>query len=224
MWTLSSSMADKCFGVFNVILIVGAAAVLIGTIGTVIIAGVREQFSDLRISSNEAEARRAVADSDVAKQGAEEARANAATANERAATLEKEAAQLRLALEAAKEETARIHAGVASRHVSTAQRALIAATIAGKNLMISVQTWAGGDPEVNAYRDELAAAFVLGASVTIGDNTATPPLVGLLLLDFPAKENSVAANALAAAQIVFEYRRSEVPHPILRVGIKRPTL
>jgi uncharacterized protein YdiU (UPF0061 family) len=101
-------------------------------------SGVREHFADERIKSNEAETARAIADSDIAKASAETAKANAATANERAALLEKDAAQLRLALEAAKEETQRISQGVSSRHVLPAQRALIASTLSGKHFGMAV--------------------------------------------------------------------------------------
>ena len=53
MWTLSSAWADTLFALFNGVLIIGAAAVLVGTIGTFIITGVREKFSNERISNNE---------------------------------------------------------------------------------------------------------------------------------------------------------------------------
>jgi hypothetical protein len=53
MWDVSSSAADRLFAISNVVLIVGAAAVLIGTIGAIITSGIREQFSNERISANE---------------------------------------------------------------------------------------------------------------------------------------------------------------------------
>jgi hypothetical protein len=225
MWTLSSSMADRLFAISNAVLIIGAAAVLIGTIGSVVIAGVRERFSDERIASNEAETKRAIADSDVAKKGAEEARANAATANERAAMLEREAAQLRLALEAAREETERVHQGVASRHVLLAQRELIRSALSGKHFAISIVTWAGDEPEVVSYRDELASAFSeAGAEVAVDNNVMNPAQVGLLLLDSTVLADSTAAQALSAAGIEFAYRQVKTPSPILRVGVKKPTL
>lgn len=53
MWDISSSLADALFAWANVLLIVGAASVLIGTIGAIMMGSVREQFSNERISSNE---------------------------------------------------------------------------------------------------------------------------------------------------------------------------
>lgn len=51
--------------------------VLAGTICTIILAGVREQFSNARISENEAKTAQAIAESDVARKGAAEANARA---------------------------------------------------------------------------------------------------------------------------------------------------
>jgi hypothetical protein len=73
MWTISSSWADFLFDVANVVLIVGAAIVLIGTIGSIKIAAIRDQFSNERISANEAATKKAIAESDVAKADAAKA-------------------------------------------------------------------------------------------------------------------------------------------------------
>ena len=62
--------ADRLFAWSNAFLIFGAVVVLIGTIGSVVMASVREQFSNERISANEAETA-------VAKRGAAEANARA---------------------------------------------------------------------------------------------------------------------------------------------------
>jgi hypothetical protein len=72
--------ANVWFDVFNGVLFLGAVLVAVGTLGTIKTAAVKERFSDERIASNEAETRRAVADSDLAKQGAAEANARAAEA------------------------------------------------------------------------------------------------------------------------------------------------
>jgi hypothetical protein len=92
MWEITSSSADRLFAISNFVLIVGAAAVLIGTIGTIVLSGVREQFANERISTNEAETNRAIAESELAKSGAAEANARAAEANQKASE-----AQLKLA-------------------------------------------------------------------------------------------------------------------------------
>lgn len=82
MWNVTSSMADFLFCVSNGILILGAALVLCGTIGSIIIGGVREQFSNERISENEKETSRA--------------NESAAKANERATKAELELEQYRV--------------------------------------------------------------------------------------------------------------------------------
>jgi hypothetical protein len=59
MWNISSGTADFLFSLSNVVLIIGAAAVLIGTIGSIKMASVREYFADLRLSENERETSKA---------------------------------------------------------------------------------------------------------------------------------------------------------------------
>lgn len=78
MWNVSPSMADSLFAWSNVVLVVGAAAVLIGTIGSIKMGAIREHFADIRISENERATAQAVAESDIAKESA--AKANAAAA------------------------------------------------------------------------------------------------------------------------------------------------
>jgi hypothetical protein len=53
MWNIAPSLADSLFAWSNAILVVGAAAVLIGTIGSIKMSGIRERYADLRISENE---------------------------------------------------------------------------------------------------------------------------------------------------------------------------
>ncbi len=54
-----------------------SAMVLIGTIGAIVLSGVREQFSNARISENETKTAQAIAESDTARRGAAEANARA---------------------------------------------------------------------------------------------------------------------------------------------------
>jgi hypothetical protein len=77
MWEISSPLADRLFAVSNAVLIIGAAMVLIGTIGAIVLSGVREQFSNARIFDNEVKTAQAIAESDTAKKGAAEANARA---------------------------------------------------------------------------------------------------------------------------------------------------
>src|ERR1700730_4582251 len=77
MWEIPSPLADRLFAVSNAVLIIGAAMVLIGTIGAIVLSGIREQFSNARLSDNETKTAQGIAESDTAKKGAAEANARA---------------------------------------------------------------------------------------------------------------------------------------------------
>src|ERR1700694_1374008 len=84
----SPESASLWFDIFNGVLFTGALLVTIGTWGTIRTAGIKERFSDERIAVNESETRRAIAESDIAKEGT-------AKANERIAELSTQAERLR---------------------------------------------------------------------------------------------------------------------------------
>lgn len=84
----SAEEAANWFNYYSYLLFAGAVVVALGTYGTIVAGKAKDRFSDERVAANEAETKRAVADSDAAKEGT-------ARANERAAALEKEAEQLR---------------------------------------------------------------------------------------------------------------------------------
>lgn len=65
----SPEAANLWFDIFNGVLLTGAFLVAVGTWGTIKTASIKERFSDERVSTNELETRRAVADSDTAKEG-----------------------------------------------------------------------------------------------------------------------------------------------------------
>jgi hypothetical protein len=137
IWTVTEPLANSLFFWSNALLIVGAAAVLIGTIGAIGMGAAKEQFSNERIAANESLTALANAEAEKAKEGsaqankaasearlaAVEANERVAAANERAAALEKEAAEF-------KAEAASLRAGLAQRMPRTIsesqQRELIA--------------------------------------------------------------------------------------------------
>lgn len=84
----SSESASLWFDIFNGVLLLGAFFVLLGTWGTIKTGAIKEKFSDERTLANEAETKRAVADSDAAREGT-------ARANERIAELTTQSEQLR---------------------------------------------------------------------------------------------------------------------------------
>lgn len=100
--TISSPLANFLFDLANVVLSVGAAAVLLGTLGVVWMGSVKERYSDERIAANEAKTATANASAERAREGASqaderagEANKEAGRANERAGQLEKDAAEAR---------------------------------------------------------------------------------------------------------------------------------
>jgi len=95
----TADSAALWFNIFNGVLLLGAFLVLVGTWGAFKAGAIKELFSGERIAANEAETKRAIADSDAAKEGT-------ATANERIAELSTQSEQLRKDAAEAKERTA----------------------------------------------------------------------------------------------------------------------
>lgn len=62
MWDITSETADWLFNLSNGILVIGAVAVVVGTVGAIKLASVREQFSNDRIAAAEEHARQARSD------------------------------------------------------------------------------------------------------------------------------------------------------------------
>jgi hypothetical protein len=96
MWTVTEPTAGFLFNLSNVVLICGAVAVLIGTIGAFAMGAAKEQFANERISANEAETARA--------------NAEAAQANESAAQAQLALAQLKAPRTLSMEQQQRIRA------------------------------------------------------------------------------------------------------------------
>ena len=87
MWNVTSPMADFLFNLSNVVLVIGALAVLLGTIGSVKMGAVREQFSNERISANEAETERAKAEAYKAQLALEQFKAPRSLTDEQVARI-----------------------------------------------------------------------------------------------------------------------------------------
>ena len=93
MFDLTLDSANLWFEIFNVVLFAGALAVAVGTWGTIKTAAIKEKFADERIAANEAETKRAVADSDSAKEGTAKAHERIAELSSQAEGLKKDAAE-----------------------------------------------------------------------------------------------------------------------------------
>jgi hypothetical protein len=80
MWSITSPRADFLFDLSNWILIVGAFAVFVGTIGSITMGTVKEYFASERLSLNELATEHAKTDAEIAREGAAKANARAAEA------------------------------------------------------------------------------------------------------------------------------------------------
>jgi hypothetical protein len=114
----SPESASLWFDIFNGVLFAGALLVTVGTWGTIKTAGIKERFSDERIAANEAETKRAIADSDAAKEGT-------AKANERIAELSAQSEQLRKDTAEAQAQTKRSEVKLAQLRKLAERRALV---------------------------------------------------------------------------------------------------
>ena len=108
MWNVSSAWADLLFDVSNWILIGGAFAVFIGTIGSITMGTAKEYFANERLSANETATERAKADAEIAKEGAANATERAAEADARAAQARLELAKFRASRTLTREQRIRI--------------------------------------------------------------------------------------------------------------------
>lgn len=148
--------------------------------------------------------------------------ADAAKARERTAALEVEAGRLRLALDATKAEANRIGQGLASRHLSQSQKALIASALRGKTFTVLIFVENDGDPELKEYARELILAFQeAGLDVKVNGATRYPVPVGIKVIDSANRASSDIAMALEAAQIEFDFVTDAPPMPMIRVGAKK---
>jgi hypothetical protein len=89
----SADSAGLWFDIFNGVLLLGAFFVLVGTWGTIKTSAIKERFADERTAANEAETKRAIADSDAAKEATAKADLRIAELSTQAEGLRKDTAQ-----------------------------------------------------------------------------------------------------------------------------------
>ncbi len=122
MWNVSEPMADLLFAASNWLLILGALAIFVGTIGAFTMSAAREYFAKERALANEAEVARAGAT-------AESAKAAAAIANEAAAKANERAAQANLAAESERIERLKLEEKLAPRSFSLQEKTQLVARL-----------------------------------------------------------------------------------------------
>ena len=207
MFDIPLDLAKAIYNTANVILILGAVLVAGGTITAIWTSGIRDRFADERISQNEAETFRAVAD-------AASANEEAARANERAALLENEAEQARL-------ETERLRQQMAWRRLSEGQIRTIADGIAELTMPLELSA-IGNDQESVLFASDIRRAL-LAAGIETPVNSAfiAGAVVVGIIISGPKDESLRVARAFAAAGLNVEVKEQEGDLKIL-VGSKPP--
>ena len=193
MLDLSQNAADWLFGASNVLLVLGAGAVLCGTIGVIWTGGIRELYSNERISKNEAETASATADAARANEGAEQARATAESLHLEIAKANERAAEAQLALEKYK----------APRSLTSEQLKAIAA-VAAAHRGIAIDLFLAGDAlDMPALAQSLSNVLIKAggwAPMTWTWIGVTPFTGSFILIKEHAKDDNVAAaKALSMA-------------------------
>jgi hypothetical protein len=115
LFDLSQGAADMLFGWANVILIFGAALVLVGTIGAIWTGGIRERYAGERLSGNEVKTAKAIA--------------AASEANERTAEFQVQSKQAQLDLERERVARLKLEEKLRPRSISEEERRQLLATL-----------------------------------------------------------------------------------------------
>lgn len=142
-WNISSETADTLFNAFNIALIAGAIIVAIGTMGAIWTGKIRDHYSDLRISSNEAR---------TAQAGAEAARANevAAIANKSAADATLHAAEV-------EQQNIQLREKFANRRITAEQYKVLVAELSKHPNGFNIEVM--GDSESGLYAADILKTF-----------------------------------------------------------------
>lgn len=186
VFDISQPLANALYGLSNVVLIVGALAALMGTIGTIWTAGVLDRYSDQRISANETETAKA--------------NAQAATANAEAQKSAADAAQARL-------ETEKLRAHFAWRRMTQAQFDRLTASLRRLRPQLEgkLSTWVYNEGEAASLADQINAAIEKAGYRTMssgGQSGGKVPFYGVRVdnQSFP-KEGRLLRDALVDAGI-----------------------
>lgn len=217
-FAISSETADSIFGWSNFILILGAAIILVGTIGAIWSAGVRERYADLRLSKNEKETA-------TAKENAEKASENAAIANMRTEEIRKENILIQLELERERIERIKLGQSIIPRKLTGEQIDSLTSTL--RMSPPSVRFTIIRDHEANAYGKSIISAFAKVGSKIVIDEIGVPlPQYGITLTI--ETENITTKTILAAfdaAKIPIQLKNGKIDSAfdaIIEVWLRPP--
>jgi hypothetical protein len=146
MWNVSSPTADALFTFSNVLLICGALAIFIGTIGAFSMSAAKEFFANARIAANEADTARA--------------KESAAQAGERAAQADSRAAEANLKAETERVERLKLEAKYAPRILSDEQATSLQNALASlKGNDVDIVSYEGLGTDVAMLSQQIAAVM-----------------------------------------------------------------
>ncbi|MBA9063158.1 hypothetical protein GGQ91_002546 [Methylobacterium fujisawaense] len=152
MPTISSPLASLLFDVSNVVLSLGAAAVLIGTLGVIWMGSVKERYSDERIAANEAKTATANA-------AAETARADAARADERAGLANEVAAKANQRASEADLARAKLEARLAPRRLTDEEKRALQQVLGKRRDYKQIDVISEGSPEATYFASQFVEFF-----------------------------------------------------------------
>lgn len=156
IFDVAPEAATLWLDISNLFLIVGAVVIAFATYGSIKFAGIRDEYSEQRTSKNEAETKRAIADSDIAKEGTSKANERIAELSTQAEQLRKDTADANLSAETARLELEKFRA---PRILGIDKSDAIAKSLlkfAGTRFDASVVS---GDPEAINFLGEIAGTL-----------------------------------------------------------------
>lgn len=178
---MSESTANSINNVSNVIIIVGAALVLVGTITAVWSAGVKEQFSNEKIMDNKAKVEIAQAEVEKAKE---------------------HAAILGLETEKAKFEQQRLKAQLAWRRLNHQQFDVIKLGLVGVEFPDVWVTFVGDDPESNLFREDINSVLT-ESGIKTNYFSGYKMAVGLKIIGPDSEFKEILIKAFEQAELDF---------------------
>jgi hypothetical protein len=190
MFDVSLPWAEFWYDAFNVLLFLGAFAVAVGTYGSIRMGYVKERFSDERMSANEKETKRAVAESDKANATLGLAQADIVKANAEIAIAHATAKALEKEVEQARAEQERLKAIAAWRRITRQQYDTLLANLKGHSISLFMVSTVTSDPEAIQYFDDIVNTLT-DAKVELkikATNMTRAAGLGVSDDDFPGKD------------------------------------
>ncbi|WP_163006091.1 hypothetical protein [Methylobacterium brachiatum] len=216
MPTLAQPTAELWNTIFNVVLVLGAIAVLAGTWGAFWTGNMKEFYSNERISANEAQTAAANASAEQAREGAARADERAGKANEaaaelqvRAGQLERDAAHARVEQERLKAQNLQLQMQILAqgpRNITIDQSNKIAASVSAEPNKPKIIFDYFNEPETHRFMNILGASFMEGGlECSAGQAFINTIEQGIQVWD----RTGAVQRAFRAAGIIFKDMTSE---------------